>query len=327
MKLCYQVLYLGAIVFLLASSAVAQSPAPADQYPSKPIRFIAPSSAGGGNDALARMLGVRMAENWGQQVIVDLRPGASGIVGSELAARSAPDGYTILIVASGYALNAYLFSRLPYDTLKDFERVSMVANAPNVLVVHPSVPLQSVKALISFAKSKPNALNFASSGRGTVSFLSAAMFMGMTGTKMVEVPYKGAGASAMAVISGEVHLIFTGPSAIVPFIKTGRLRALGVTAPKRINILPNVPTISEMLPGYEVQNFFGVLVPAKTPRPIVNKLHAEIVRILKLPDVRVILEEQGFVPVGNRPEEFTAHLQAKIAEWSRILKELGVKPE
>ncbi|MCC6534308.1 MAG: tripartite tricarboxylate transporter substrate binding protein [Burkholderiales bacterium] len=313
--------------FLVAGNGTAQTPGPADHFPSKPIRIIAAGSAGGGNDSLSRILGAKMTENWGQPVITEIRAGASGIVGSEFTARAAPDGYTLLVIASGYALNPYIYSRLPYDTMRDFERVSLIANAPNVLVVHPSVPLHSVKELIAFTKAKPGVVNFASSGKGTVSFLSAAMFMGMTGTRMVEVPYKGAGDSARAIISGQVHLIFTGPSAIVSFIKAGRLRALGVTAPQRIGILPEVPTIAEALPGYEVQNFFGLLAPAKTPSHIVNKLSAEVARIVKLPEVRLILEEQGFIPVGNRPEEFTTYMRAKIADWTKVLSDLGVKPE
>lgn len=311
----------------LLNSALAASPSPEHQYPSKPIRWVVPSSAGGGNDALARLFGAKMTQNWGQQVVVDIRPGASGIIGSDLVARSAPDGYTLLIVASGYALNTYVKSKLPYDTLNDFERVTIITYSPNVLVVHPSVPLHSVKELISFAKAKPDALNYASSGTGTLSFLSAVSFMARSGTKLVEVPYKGAGDSGRAVLSGEVHLNFNAPSVTVPLIKAGRLRGLAVTSPERMRIIPDVPTVSETLPGYELQNFFGLLVPAKTPRLIVDKLRGEIVRILALPEVRENVEQQGFVPAGSTPEEFTAYIQAKIVEWSKLLKESGIKPD
>ena len=309
----------------LAGKVLAASPE--SKYPSKPNRWVVPSSAGGGNDALARLFGAKMTQNWGQQVIVDIRPGASGIIGSEIVAKAAPDGYTLLIVASGYALNAYVKTKLPYDTLNDFERVTIITYSPNVLVVHPSVPLRSVKELIAFAKAKPNALNYASSGTGTISFLSAVSFMTRSGTSLVEVPYKGAGDAGRAVLSGEVHVNFNAPSVTVPLIKAGRLRGLGVTSPQRMRIIPDVPAIAETLPGYELQNFFGLVVPAKTPRAIIDKLRAEIVRILALPDVRENVEQQGFVPAGNTPDEFTAYVRDTIVEWSKLLKESGIKPE
>ncbi|MBI4192993.1 MAG: tripartite tricarboxylate transporter substrate binding protein [Betaproteobacteria bacterium] len=324
---CFLSVGVGCALLACGALAQSQSPSDAEKYPSKPIRAIVPSSAGGVNDVLARLLGAKMSERWGQQVVADLRPGAGGIIGSEVVAKAAPDGYTILVVAGGYAFNTLLYSKLPYDTFKDFERVTIVAFAPNVLVVHPSLPVHSVRELIALAKARPGTLNYASSGVGTSSYLSAELFLRLADVKILHVPYKGAGASTNAVISGEAPIIFSGPSNVLPFLEAKRLRALGVTAPKRMSIIPAVPAISETLPGYEVQGFYGVLVPAKTPRPIIDKLRGEIVRILNLPDVRDRLLALGFLPVGNSPEEFTAYVQSEIVKWGKTFKELGIKPE
>jgi tripartite-type tricarboxylate transporter receptor subunit TctC len=310
-----------------AADPQSQSPSDVDKYPSKPIHAVVPSSAGGVNDVLARLFGAKMTEHWKQQVVVDIRPGAGGIIGFENVAKSAPDGYTILIVAGGYAFNTLLYSKLPYDTFKDFERVTIVVFAPNVLVVHPSVPVYSIRELIALAKARPEALNYASSGVGTGSYLSAELFMRLADIKMTHVPYKGAGESTTGVVSGEAPIIFSAFSNVEPFIASKRLRALGVTSSKRMSVLPAVPAICEELPGYEMQNFYGVLVPAKTPRPIINKLHGEILRIMNLPDVRERLIALGFVPVGNSPEEFTVYVQSEIVKWGKTFKELGIKPE
>lgn len=295
-------------------------------YPTRPIRFIAPTSPGGANDVLARLLAVRMTMNWGQQVVVDVRPGAGGIVGSELAARAAPDGYTLLIVANGYALNPFLYAKVPYDTLKDFERVSLFTVAPLVLVVHPSVPAQSLQELIGLLKAKPGQLNYASSGAGSGGWLSAQLFRRMTGLDMAHVPYKGAGQATAAVVSGEVQLLFTSPIPAAPHIKSGRIRALGVTSPKRVATMDNIPSISEVVPGYEVQNFFGVLTTGRTPRPIVEKLHQEIARIMALPEVKSQLGALGFEVVDYGPEQFTAYVKSEMARWSKVFNEIGIKP-
>ena len=314
---------------LLACSALAQDQSAGDiaRYPSKPIRAVVPSTAGGVNDVLARLLGTRLAERWKQQVVVELRPGAGGIIGSEFVAKAAPDGYTLLVVAGGYAFNTLLYSKLPYDTFKDFERVTIVAFAPNVLVVHPSLPVKSVRELIALAKARPGALNYASSGVGTASYLAAELFLRLAGAKMTHLPYKGAGASTIAVVSGEAPIIISALSNVDSFIKSGRLRALGVTAPQRMRVIPDVPAIAETLPGYDVQGFYGVLAPAKTPKAIIDKLHAEIVFILKQPSVSDRLLELGFVPVGNTPEEFTVYVQSEITTWGKVFRELGIKPE
>ena len=325
-----RMLFAGIGIAIVASGAPAQSQTPHEKesYPSRPIRWVAPSSVGGGNDALARLIGAKMTAHWGQQVVVDNRPGAGGIIGSDIVAKSAPDGYTILIVAGGFAVNPSLYKTIPYDTLKDFERISYVAHAPLVLVAHSSVPVKSLRELIELAKAKPGQLNYASSGVGTTSFLAAELLKYMTGIKMVHVPYKGAGASSAAVIAGQVDLIATTPNAVVPHVRTGRLRALGVTSATRLSIIPEVPTIAEQgLRGYEVVTAYWVLVPAKTPKAIINALHDVIVGILKMPETQKQFESLGFTPVGSTPDELTAVIRSEMAKWSKVLKEIGVRPE
>lgn len=308
----------------LSRPVCAQS---AQEYPSRPIRFIAPTSPGGANDVLARILGVRMTENWKQQVVVDVRPGAGGIVGSELAARAAPDGYTILIVANGYTLNPFLNAKLPYDTLKDFERVTLFASAPLVLVVHASVAAQSVPELIAMAKAKPNSLNYGSSGLGSAGWLSMELLRSMTRIDMTHVPYKGAGQASAAIVAGEVQALVTALPVGLPFIKAGRLRALGVTSTKRAGQLPQVAAIADTLPGYEVLNVFGILTPARTPAAIINKLHQEVKRITALPPVKSQLDAMGFDVENRGPAEFTSFVQMEMTKWGKIFAERGIKPE
>ena len=313
-------------VFVVGVSGSSGVFAAAPSYPSKPIRWVAPSSVGGGNDALARLIGAKMTEHWGQQVVVDNRPGAGGIIGNDIVAKAAPDGYTILIVAGGFAVNPSLYKKIPYDTLKDFERISYVAHAPLVLVAHSSVGVKSVRELIELAKAKPGQLNYATSGVGTTSFLAAELLKYMTGIKMVHVPYKGAGASSAAVIAGQVHLMAATPNATVPHVRTGRLNALGVTTATRLSILPDVPTVAEQgLPGYEVVTAYWILVPAKTPKAIIDALHGEIVRIVKMPETGKQFEAMGFTPVGSTPEELTAIVRSEMAKWSKVLKDIGVR--
>lgn len=323
-------LFAGIGTGLVAGAALAQDPMSREalDYPTKPIRLVAPSSVGGGIDWLTRMFGAKMTEHWGKQVVVDNRPGAGGIIGSDIVAKAPPDGYTLLMVAGGHALNPFVYAELPYDTLKDFERVSLVACAPNVLLVHPLIPVKSVRELIALAKAKPNHLNHGSAGVGTTSYLQALLLKHLAGVEMVHVPYKGAGAASAALVAGEVQLSFTNPNFAIAQLKAGRLRALGVTSAKRLPIIPDVPTIAEAgLSGYEVNNCYGILVPAKTLKPIVAKLNAEILRILRLPEIRAQLEKQGYEVLGGTPEEFTAFVKAEMAKWSKALREAGFKPE
>jgi tripartite-type tricarboxylate transporter receptor subunit TctC len=261
-------------------------------------------------------------------VVVENRAGAGGIIGYDIVAKAPADGYTMLIVAGGYTLNPSLYEKLPFDTLGDFERVSLLACAPNLLVVHSSVPAASLRELIALAKAKPRYLNYASSGVGTTSYLSAEIFKVMTGADMVHVPYKGAGASTAAAIAGEVHLIFSSPNALMPHAKTGRVKALGVTAARRLPAIPDVPTIAEAgLPGYEVNNCYGLLVPARTPPAIVSKINAQVLQILRVPEMRSYLESQGFDVIGTSPAEYTAWAKADLAKWARDVKAAGIKAQ
>lgn len=311
---------------LLCALVLALPAAHAQTYPAKPVRLVVPSSAGGGNDFLARLFGARISEHWGQQVLVDLRPGAAGIVGSEIVAKAPPDGHTILIVATGYSLNPSLYSKLPYDTLEDFSRVNLLAFSPNVLVVHPSLPVKSVKELIALAKARSGELNYASSGAGTGGHLSIELMKYMSKISMTHIPYKGAGDSTAAVVSGQVHMLMTAPGAAIPFIKAGRLRPLAVGSARRVKALPEVPTMAEAaLPGYEVDGYYGILAPGKTPRPVIDRLYAEFDRALKLPDVNQQMEGQGFDPVSYGPEKFTEHVRKELQKWPPVFKAAGIK--
>ena len=321
------------IITLAVTAAILPQPAvhaqsAAQSYPSKPIRWIVPSSAGGANDVLARIVGQKLTQAWGQQVVVDVRPGAGGIIGSDLAAKAPPDGYTILIVAPGYALNPYFYKSLPYDTIKDFERITVLGVAPNVLVTHPSVPAKNVKELIALARSRPGQMNYASSGRGTGGHLCAELFQDLGKVRMVAVNYKGAGDATRAVVSGEVGLLFSATGAVMPMAQAGKLRMMGVTSIKRSALLPDVPTIAEQgLPGYDYLGWYGALAPAKTPGDILSKLHAEMVKAVRSPDVIERFAQFGFEPSGITPEEFTALVQSEMARWGKLLRAIGVQPE
>ncbi len=315
---------------LLSQTAWAQRAATtaAADYPSKPIRVVVPSSPGGGIDALARVIGPKLTEAWGKSVIIDNRAGAGGLIGSEIVARAPPDGYTILIVAGGYTLNPSLYAKLPYDTIRDFERVSLLACAPNLLVAHASLPVKTFKELIAYARAKPKFLTYASSGIGTTSYLSGEIVKIMTGVEIIHVPYKGAGLSNAAAIAGQVHFIFSAPHTMVPHVKTERVRALGVTSLRRLPLIPEVPTIAEAgLPGFDVNSCYGVLVPAATPRVIIAKLNAEIVRVLRLPEIRANLESQSFDVIASSADEYERFTRNDMARWAKTLKQAGIKPE
>jgi tripartite-type tricarboxylate transporter receptor subunit TctC len=313
---------------LLACAVSPQSAVLAQGYPVKPIRWVVPSSAGGANDVLARIIGPKLTQAWGQQVIVDVRPGAGGIIGSDLVAKAPADGHTILIVAPGYALNPFFYKSLPYDTLRDFERVTVLANAPNVLVVHPSMPARNVKELIALARSRPGQMNYASSGRGTGGSLCAELFQNLAGIKLVAVPYKGAGDSTRAVVSGEVGLLFSATGAVLPMAQAGKLRMIGVSGVKRSALLPDVPTIAEQgLPGYDYLGWYGVLAPARTPRGVIGKLHSEMAKAVRSTEVVERFAQFGFEASGITPEEFTAHVRSEMARWGKLLKAIGVQPE
>jgi len=310
----------------LASSAAAQTVV--DKYPERTIRIVAPSSPGGGIDVLARFLGSKIAEQWGQSVVVENRPGAGGIIGTQAVKQAAPDGYTVLLIASGYTLNPSLYKNLPYDTMSDFERVSLLACAPNMLVAQQKVPARSVQELVAYARANPNALTYGSSGIGTTSYLSAALFQQKAGIKMVHIPYKGAGQSNKAMVMGEVDLIFSAPHEMTQYVREGRVRALAVTSSNRLPLVDDVPTVAESgFPGFEVNTCYGVLLPAKTPRAIADKLSAKFAEVLKQPDVKRQLESLSFTLIGSSPDEFTQWAGEDMAKWSKELSEAGIRPE
>jgi tripartite-type tricarboxylate transporter receptor subunit TctC len=312
-----------AIAAFLSFSAAAQS------YPSKPIRLIVPFAAGGGNDNVARLVGKRLADGLGQPVLVDNRPGAGGVVGAELAAKSAPDGYTLFLGGVGsHAINPNLHEKLPYDPIKDFAPVALLAQAPLVLVVHPSVPANSVAELTAYARAHPGKLNFASNGNGSSSQLAAVMFDSMAGVEMVHVPYKGLSPALADLLSGQVQLMFSSVVAILPHIKAGKLRGLAVTGAKRLASLPELPTIAESgLPGYEASSWYGILAPAGTPREIVMKLNAGLAKALEQPEVRNSLLAEGAEPVGGSPEAFAAHIRAEKERLGKLIRDAKIRLE
>ena len=312
----------GMVAVLLACIALG---AQAENYPSKPIKLIVPFPAAGTTDFLARILGQELTKAWGQQVIVDNRPGAGGNIGSDLVAKSAPDGYTLVMGAVGtHAINASLYKKMPYDTVKDFAPITLIAMVPNILVVHPAVPAKSVKELIEYAKANPGKLNFASSGNGTSVHLSGELFKTMAGVSMTHVPYKGSAQALPDLLGGQVQLTFDNMPSMLPHVKAGKLRALAVTSSKRSPAMPDLPTIAEAgVAGYEASSWFGVLAPAGTPSAIVTKLNGEIVRILGLPEIKERLSSQGAEPVGNSPEQFAAYITAEMTKWGNVVKVSG----
>lgn len=299
-----------------------------DAYPNRPLRFIVGFPAGGGSDILARMMGQKLQANLGQQVVIDNRPGASGVIAAQIAARSEPDGYTIFMGTSGsLAVQVSLYKKLGYAPLNDFAPVTLIASAQNVFVVHPSLRANSVSELIAVAKQKPGALSYASTGIGTSGHLAGELFKYAAGVDIVHVPYKGP-AAMTDLVSGQVHLIFGRIPVVWPHVKNQRLRALAVTGLKRSALMPALPTIAESgLPGFEVTAWFGIVVPAGTARPIVLRLNAQILRILAESAVRQRLINDDFVPLTSTPEEFTAHVKSETEKWAKVIKAAGIGPD
>lgn len=315
---------------LVAGALLAGSlPAWAQPYPNRPLRIVVPFPPGGGTDIGTRIVAQKLQEAWGQAVIVENKPGAAGIVGTELTAKSAPDGYTFMMGNIGtHAINVSLYKKLAYDPVKDFAPVSMVADLPLLLLVHPSVPANSVKELIALAKSQPGKLNFSSSGAGGSMHVAAELFKSMTGVDMVHIPYKGGAPAVADLLSGQVALSFSTVLETIQHVKAGKVRALAVTNDHRSIALPDLPTIAEAgLPGYQSISWLALFAPAGTPKDIVNKVSAESVRILKLPDVKERLLAQGAEPIGSTPEQLAAILAADIAKYAKVIRESGYKPE
>jgi tripartite-type tricarboxylate transporter receptor subunit TctC len=301
----------------------------AQSYPSKPVRFVVPFAPGGGTDSLARLLAQRLSETLGQPVVVDNRGGAGGIIGAEIAAKAPPDGYTIVLGSPGpMTINPNLLSRLPYDTLRDFAPITLATISPFILVLHPSVPANSVKELVALARAKPGQLNYGSGGNGSVAHFSAEQFRALTHISLVHVPYKGAGPAVIDLVAGRLQFMFENLPTVLPHIRSGRIKALAVGTKARSVLLPESPTMIEAgVPGFEASTAFGVLAPAKTPAAIISRLNREIVKILQRADTRDWLLAQGLEPVGGTPQQYSAHLKEELAKYGRIVKAAGIKAD
>ncbi len=308
--------------FVLVAFAVQA----ADDYPSKPIRFILPYPPGGGNDFVARAVATRLAENLRQQVVIDNRGGAHGIIATDLTAKAAPDGYTMFMAGTGHALNPYMYKNLPYDSERDFAPVSLAAIAPNVLVVHPTVSAASVRELIALAKANPQTLRFGSAGAGGNTHLAGELLKQIAEINIVHIPYRGTGPAVTALLSGEVQMMFSTLPPVLAQIRAGRIRALGVTGAKRSSVFPEIPTIAESgVAGYEAIGWWGVIVPGKTPRPLVMRLNAEILKVLSAESTRSQLAREGVEAAGSTPEQFAAHMKSEGQKWAAVIKAANIK--
>ncbi len=314
---------LAALTLLVAGSAAAQS-----NFPDKPVRFIVPYPPAGATDITARIVGRTIAQNVGQQILIDNRGGAAGNIGTDLAAKSAPDGYTVLYTLSSHTINPALYAKLPFDVEKDFAPITLVATIPQILVAHPSLPVGSVKELIALARKKPGALNYASAGTGSPGHLAGELFKIRTGTDIVHVPYKGGGPAVADLLGGQVPLMFVSIPSVLQYVKAGKLRALGVTTMKRSGSAQDIPTLAESgLPDYDVPSWLGALVPARTPAAIVTRLHQEFVKALQSREVKDALFAQGADAVGNTPAEFDAIIRMELKKWAKLIKDAGIKTE
>jgi tripartite-type tricarboxylate transporter receptor subunit TctC len=309
-------------------AALSQAPASAQQYPSKPIRIVSPFAPGGGNDVISRTIAARLGENVKQQVIVENRPGANGIVGTEVAARSAPDGYTIVLIPSGHAVNASLYRKLPYDSIRDFTPITLVGSSPLVLVVHPALPVKSVKELVWFAQARPGELTYSSAGIGSSGHLAGALFDTLTGTKMVHVPYKGNALALTDLMGGQVVLTFATTASVMTHVRSGRLRALASTGATRSPSLANLATVAESgVPGYEAGLWYAFVGPAGIPQDVVQRLNAHIVAALKAPEVHERLVNVGVDPSPSTPEQLAKLMVSDLKRWASVIARVGVKQQ
>jgi len=310
----------------LCACAAPVYAAQAEKFPIRPVRVVVPSTPGGGLDVMARIMAPQLIERWGQQVVIDNRAGAGGIIGTDIVAKSAPDGHTLLIVTTGFTTNPLLISKLPYKTPDDFEPITPVGNTPVVLVAHPSLPVRNAKELVALAKEQPGKLVFASSGTGTGGHLTMALLQSVANIKFNHVPYKGAGASTVAVVSGEAQLLFTATSAALPQIKAGRLRPLVVTSARRVSMLPDVPSVVDAgLPGCVMEQWYGFIAPAKTPKALIDRIYADILAVMKQPDVSARLQAAGFALNGMPPAQFRQYLLDEMKNWDVVIKEAGLR--
>ena len=308
------------VVLSACSTALAQS------YPAKAVRMLVPFPPGGGTDYIARLLGRDLSEMWGQTVLIENRPGASMMIASEIVAKAPPDGYTIIMSSSNHTINPSLYPKIPYDTVKDFAPVTQVATSPFVLVTHPSLPVKSVKELIALARARKGQLTYVSSGTGGPQQLAGELFKMMAKVGITHIPYKGSGPAEIDLVGGHVHLMFATTISAAPQIAAGKMRALAVTGLNRLSAFRDLPTVSEAaLAGYEASSWWGILVPAQTPREVVNKLHADVLRSLKMPDTRNRIIGLGGEPVGNSPAQFSALLQDELVKWGKLVKEARIR--
>jgi tripartite-type tricarboxylate transporter receptor subunit TctC len=309
----------------IAASLVVVSKAWAQNYPVKTVRMIVPFSAGSGSDTIGRMIAGALTEGLGQQVIVDNRAGAAGNIGTEIAAKAPADGYTLLFANIGHAANVTLYRNMGYDIQRDFAPVTQVASAPAIVVVHPSLPVKSIAELVKLAKSKPGAINYASGGAGTATFIAAELFTGPAGIQLLHVPYRAGGEALTSVLSGETSVYFAPLATALPHVRQNRLRALAVTSTKRVALLPQLPTVAELgYPGYQSGNWYGILVPAKTPREVITTLRTATVNALAAPGLSKRLDDLGYITIGDTPEEFAAHIKSEIGKLAKVLRDLNV---
>jgi tripartite-type tricarboxylate transporter receptor subunit TctC len=309
--------------FLLAAMTGNLS---AQTYPTGPVRVVVPFPAGGGVDSAGRLLTTKLTESFGKSFVVENRGGANGNIGTEVVAKSAKDGYTLLFTGAGLVTNPSLYTRVPYDAVRDFDPITLMALGPNVLVVHPSLPVKSVKDLIALAKAQPGAVGFAGSGSGSTPHLAGELFNTLAGVRMVHIPYRGSGPAMIGLLSGETPVMFLPAINAGPRVKSGRLRAIAVTSTSRLASMPDLPTVAESgLKGYESSQWYGVLAPAGTPEDILNALSAQIVRIMQTADMKHRLHDDGIVPVGNTRQQFAAYIKAELVKWADVIKRSGAR--
>lgn len=310
-----------------AATLTGAAPSLAQDYPGKPIRFIVPFPPGGASDAFARIMGQKMADTWNQQVVIDNRPGAGGNLAAELTLKAPPDGHTIIIVGMSHAVNISIYPKLGYDPTRDFTGVTQVAAVETFLLVHPSLPVKSVRELLALAKARPAELNYGSGGSGAPGHLAMELLKLKARINLVHVPYKGA-LSMGGLVKGDHTVEFNNLTTMGAYLSAGKVRVIAVGSPRRSSLMPDIPTIAESgVPGYDMVQWFGVLTPTGTPQPIITKINAEMTRILRLPDVRERMQVQGAQPVGNRPEQFDSLIKDEIAKWAEIAKQAGIRAE
>ncbi|MCE9638547.1 MAG: tripartite tricarboxylate transporter substrate binding protein [Betaproteobacteria bacterium] len=314
-------------LLLAGASAAAEAAEPA--FPVKPIRMISPYAAGGGSDTLARILGQKLFEAWGQPVVVDNRPGSGGIIGAETVARATPDGYTLFVTPSAVlTINPHIYSKLRYDTFRDFAPITMASNSPYFLVVHPKIPAASIKELIAYAKANPGKMNYSSSGNGSSTHLAGVLFNNMAGIEIVHIPYKGAAPAIVDLLAGNIQMRFSSVVPVLPHVRSGRLRGIAISSAKRYGPLPEIPTISESgLPGYVVESFYAVVAPAGTPSAIIAKINAEIVRNLKSQEIAAHMANDGAEAIGSSPDELAKALREDHARWAKPVKDSGARAD